>query len=127
MKTNPDFEKRPWGSYEVLSRSKLVSAVGASSDIVIKKITIESGKRVSYQSHNGRAEHWYVVSGSGVAVVDGVGREVREGDSVDVPLKTKHRIGSSGKESLVFIEIATGTVDEGDIIRYEDDFGRVNQ
>jgi mannose-6-phosphate isomerase-like protein (cupin superfamily) len=48
-------------------------------------------------------------------------------DSVYIPVKTKHRIKNiSETEPLVFIEIQTGeTLDENDIIRFEDTYGRV--
>jgi mannose-6-phosphate isomerase-like protein (cupin superfamily) len=48
-------------------------------------------------------------------------------DSVYIPVKTKHRIKNISEiEPLVFIEIQTGeTLDENDIIRFEDTYGRV--
>ena len=39
--------------------------------------------------------------------------------------KTIHRATAGGKEDLVFIETQIGECDEDDIIRLEDDYGRV--
>ena len=51
--------------------------------------------------------------------------EVTKGDSVDVPIGTKHRISCTTTDPLVVIEIQTGSsFDENDIVRHEDDFGR---
>ena len=41
-------------------------------------------------------------------------------------MKTKHRIQNDTDENMEFIEIQAGeNLDENDIIRYEDSYGRV--
>jgi mannose-6-phosphate isomerase len=113
------FEERPWGSFFILH---------ADDCCQIKKLVVNPGKRISLQSHQYRAEHWFIVSGKGTAELDGTKREVAPGDSVDVPIGSKHRISCSAFEPLVFIEVQTGTsFNEDDIVRYQDDFGRSNQ
>ena len=124
--TGPDFEQRPWGHYEVINRFPLLGHDGVSFDVVIKKIVVEPGKRLSYQSHQGRTEHWYIISGVGSVVINGVESLVKPGDAVDVPKGFYHRIGAHADTELVFIEVATGQVDEHDIVRHEDDFGRAD-
>jgi mannose-6-phosphate isomerase-like protein (cupin superfamily) len=52
---------------------------------------------------------------------------VESGDSIDVPIGSRYRISCGAFESLVFIEVVTGSsFAEDDIIRFEDDFGRIN-
>jgi len=86
---------------------------------------VNPGKRISLQSHKFRAEHWFVVSGQGTAEVDEKEITVGPGDSINVPIGSKHRISCAGASPLVFIEVQTGSsFAENDIIRYEDDFGR---
>jgi len=110
------FEERPWGNFTVLHTDE---------NCQVKKLVVNPGKRISLQSHKFRAEHWFIVSGQGVAELDGVEMQVQSGDSIDVPIGSKHRISSSSAEPLVFIEIQTGSsFSEDDIVRYEDDFGR---
>ena len=47
--------------------------------------------------------------------------------SAYVPLGAKHRLGNSGKDPLVIIEIQTGSyLGEDDIIRFQDHYGRAN-
>jgi mannose-6-phosphate isomerase-like protein (cupin superfamily) len=107
---------RPWGSYTVLD-----DADGHK----VKRIVVSPGKRLSYQRHARRAEHWFVVSGRGRVTLDGVIRELGPGDSIDIPLGTAHRIESVGDDDLVFIEVQRGDYfGEDDIVRLEDDFGR---
>ncbi len=111
-----DESTRPWGSYEILSEA---------DDFKAKTITVLPGKRLSYQRHEHRAEHWFVVKGSGTVVLDGVDKPVAAGDSVDIPLGAAHRMCNTGEQELVFVEVQTGTYfGEDDIVRLEDDFGR---
>ena len=107
---------RPWGRYEILSEAE---------DCKTKTITVAAGKRLSYQTHQHRAEHWFVVRGSGTVTLDGVDKDLAVGDSVDIPVGAAHRMSNSGTDELVFVEVQTGTYfGEDDIVRLEDDFGR---
>ena len=107
---------RPWGSYEVLSEA---------DGFKTKIIRVVPGKRLSYQQHEHRAEHWFVVTGNGTVVLDGADEPIAAGDSVDIPAGTAHRMCNTGEEELVFVEIQTGSYfGEDDIVRLEDDFGR---
>ncbi len=111
-----EHDERPWGSYTVL---------GDERDHKVKQIVVAPGKRLSYQRHAHRAEHWFVVRGGGVVTLDGEDRAVGVGDAVDIPLGGAHRISNTGSEELVFVEVQHGTsFDESDIERLEDDFGR---
>jgi mannose-6-phosphate isomerase len=111
-----EYDERPWGSYTVLE-----DAPGHK----VKRLEVLAGKRLSYQRHERRAEHWFVVRGDGVVTLDGVDHPVTMGTSIDIPLGAAHRIANTGAETLVFIEVQHGTYfGEDDIIRIEDDFGR---
>ncbi len=112
-----EHDERPWGTYTVLD-----DADGHK----VKRIVVRPGKRLSYQRHARRAEHWFVVSGRGRVTVDGEAREVGPGDSAEVPVGAAHRIESVGDADLVFIEVQRGDYfGEDDIVRLQDDFGRV--
>jgi len=112
-----NFEERPWGNYTVLI---------SDSTYQVKKLVVYPGKRLSLQSHKFRAEHWFIVSGKGIALLDGEEITLKAGDSIDVPIEAKHRISCSSEMELVFIEVQTGSsFDESDITRFDDDFGRL--
>ena len=120
-------ETRPWGTYEVLSVFK-EPCDGTDKDVIIKRIYVNPGKRLSLQSHTGRDESWFFVSGAGEVTVGDKQIKVKSEQSIFVPKETKHRISNVGsKTPLVLIEISTGYFDEDDIIRYEDDFGRAKK
>lgn len=111
-------DERPWGSYLVLDDEP---------GHKVKRITVRPGGRLSYQRHDHRSEHWFVVSGSGVVVLEDVEHAVDAGVAVDVPCGTAHRIQSTGDRDLVFIEVQHGDYfGEDDILRLDDDYGRVS-
>lgn len=108
--------ERPWGRYEVLQESATHK---------IKSIHVNPGMRLSYQRHQKRSEHWYVINGSGEVILDGATRLVSSGSVIEVPQGMLHRMSNTGSSELVFIEIQTGSYfGEDDIERIEDDFGR---
>jgi mannose-6-phosphate isomerase len=115
--TSPTFEQRPWGSYTVLDEGHHYK---------VKRLEVLPGKRLSYQKHTQRSEHWMVVQGNASVTLNGQEIPVGTGETVDVPLGAAHRITNPGSELLVLIEIQRGSyLGEDDIIRLQDDYGRV--
>jgi mannose-6-phosphate isomerase len=111
-----EHDERPWGSYTVLEDA---------SDHKVKRIEVLPGKRLSYQKHERRAEHWFVVRGNAIVTLDGVDIPVPLLHAIDIPRGSAHRIANAGDDLLVFIEVQHGDYfGEDDIIRLEDDFGR---
>jgi mannose-6-phosphate isomerase len=110
-------EVRPWGSFEVLD--------DAAAHWKVKYLTVHPGRRLSYQSHARRSEHWVVVQGTAEVLLDGVTHTLATGESIDVPVGARHRCANPGDVDLVFVEVQRGDYfGEDDIVRYEDDFGR---
>ena len=108
---------RPWGRYEVLQEAH---------NHKVKCIWVLPGKRLSYQRHQKRAEHWFIVAGDARITLDGDAFEMSAGDSIDIEIGVAHRIENIGTDELIFTEIQTGTYfGEDDIERLEDDFGRL--
>ena len=108
--------QRPWGSYTVLDEGTTHK---------VKRIRVLAGKRLSYQTHSRRAEHWFVVQGSGVVTLDGKTVVLTVGQAIDIPQGAAHRIENPGGDELIFIEVQRGSYfGEDDITRIEDDFGR---
>ena len=112
-------DQRPWGSYTVLEDGPTFK---------VKRIEVLPGKRLSYQRHARRSEHWFVVHGTAVVTLDGELREVSAGGSVDIPVGTAHRIENATEAPVVFVEVQHGDYfGEDDIVRLEDDYGRSGQ
>ena len=109
-------DERPWGSYTVLDDD------GTHK---VKRIMVLPGKRLSYQRHARRSEHWFMVRGTALVTVDGVQTELPAGGSVDIPVGSNHRIENATDTEVVFVEVQHGEYfGEDDIVRLEDDFGR---
>ena len=109
-------DTRPWGCYYVIHDEL---------NYKLKRIEVNPGKRLSYQYHHKRSETWTVVKGSGIFTLDGEDITLNQGDSVTIPKLSKHRIYNNNSESLIFIEVQTGTYfGEDDIVRLEDDYKR---
>jgi mannose-6-phosphate isomerase len=115
--TSPRFDQRPWGTFTVLDEGE---------DFKVKRIEVLPGKRLSYQKHAQRAEHWVVVQGSAKVTLDGRDILVAPGEAIDIAIGMAHRVENPGSEVLVFIEVQRGSyLGEDDIVRLQDDFGRV--
>ena len=116
MDININISHRPWGHYV-----KLFQEHG----VWVKRVEVNPGARLSLQRHKHRSEKWNIVSGEGLVILDKKEIKVGPGSVVDVPLGCLHRIGNTGKEKLVFIEVACGDyLSEDDIERLQDDFSR---
>lgn len=108
-------ENRPWGYYEVLYESDRSKT---------KIIHIEPNQKLSYQRHQKRHEHWFIVSGHPLVTINGKSQIMSPGHSIDIKAGDLHRIESQGKV-VEFIEVQTGTYfGEDDIERIEDEYGR---
>ena len=111
------YDERPWGSYTILDEAK---------NFKVKRIEVLPEKRLSYQRHEKRAEHWFIVQGTAKVTLNGTEILVKTGESVDIAIGTAHRVENPhSTEKLVFIETQTGSYfGEDDIERLDDDFGR---
>ena|SRR5215475_14166082 len=110
-------EERPWGNFTVLDEGETYK---------VKRIEVLAGKRLSYQKHSSRSEHWMIVAGRAKVTLDGRETIIATGGTVDIPIGAAHRIENVDDRTLVFIEIQRGSyLGEDDIQRLQDDFGRI--
>ena len=109
-------EYRPWGSFENLLDEEYCK---------VKRIIVKPEQRLSYQLHYKRSEVWVIVKGVATVTLNGKDKDYVEGEIVNIPVETKHRVQNNFTEDLIFIETQTGTYfGEDDIVRIEDDYGR---
>lgn len=109
--------KKPWGHFTNLLEENYTK---------VKKILIKPGHSPSYQYHFKRSEIWIIVKGEAKIKIEGINRNYKKGDVINIPLSAKHRISNIGGQDLIFIEIQLGTYfGEDDIIRLEDAYGRL--
>lgn len=114
---SPVYDERPWGNFTVLDEGV---------NYKVKRLEVLPGKRLSYQQHSRRAEHWFVISGTAKVTLNGVEMLVKAGEAIDIATGDAHRVENPDPNNvLIFIETQTGDYfGEDDIVRLDDDFGR---
>ena len=111
-------EKRPWGWFRTVYQAP---------EWKVKILHVNPGQRLSLQSHNWREEHWVVVEGMVTATVTDRIMRVGMGETLVIPLGAVHRIENKGTVPAIIVETQLGArCEEADIVRYQDDYGRVN-
>jgi mannose-1-phosphate guanylyltransferase/mannose-6-phosphate isomerase len=108
--------QRPWGSYTVLDKGP---------GYKIKLVEVLPKKRLSYQLHQSRSEHWVVLTGVAKVTKDDVVFEVEANDSTFIPPHVPHRLENPTDKLLKLIEVQSGRyLEEDDIVRLDDDYER---
>lgn len=107
---------RPWGTYTVLQEG---------DGFKVKRIEVKSNAKLSLQSHLYRSEHWIVVNGIANVTNGDEHLVLQPNQSTYIPAGNKHRLENSGEQTLVLIEVQSGTyLGEDDIQRFNDEYGR---
>ncbi|SDH35291.1 mannose-1-phosphate guanylyltransferase/mannose-6-phosphate isomerase [Pseudomonas abietaniphila] len=109
---------RPWGTYTTLENGERFK---------IKRIVVKPKASLSLQMHHHRSEHWIVVSGMAVVINDQQELMLNTNESTFIRAGHKHRLQNPGVIDLVLIEVQSGDyLGEDDIVRFEDNYGRVD-
>jgi|TARA_B110001450_G_C17667498_1_gene500281 mannose-1-phosphate guanylyltransferase len=110
---------RPWGKFD---------SIDSGPRYQVKRITVNSGAKLSVQMHHHRAEHWIVVSGTAQVTKGSETILLTENESIYLPLGIIHALENPGKMPLELIEVQSGAyLGEDDIVRFEDRYGRDNR
>ena len=110
---------RPWGNY---------FSVEEGLKWKIKKIEVNPGAALSLQKHQKRSEHWVVVKGTAKVQIEEKIFLLSENQSTYIPKGVKHRLSNPQKSPLIIIEVQSGSyLGEDDIIRFEDNYGRLSK
>ena len=113
-------EKRPWGEYQVIRDDEIFK---------MKKLTIKDGQSISLQYHKHRKEIWYVLTGSGTYVNQKEAKNIEysyygPGGLIEIPAGNIHKIKSEYLTTVFEIQIGD-YFGEDDIVRLEDQYGRI--
>lgn len=104
--------EREWGAYEVLEETPSYK---------IKRLVVNTGKKLSCQMHYHRSEHWTVVHGTAYVYIDLKPTLLMTGESIYVGAGIKHRLENPSQcIPLEVIEIQLGQYfNEDDIVRFD--------
>jgi mannose-1-phosphate guanylyltransferase/mannose-6-phosphate isomerase len=109
---------RPWGNYQDLD---------SGARFKVKRITVKPHSKLSLQRHRHRSEHWVVVKGRATVTQGESTIVLLENESTYIPAGTVHRLANEEDDPLEVVEVQTGELlDEGDIERLSDSFGRAD-
>lgn len=109
---------RPWGEWQVLD---------LQSHVVVKKLLVYPGGRISLQRHLHRTERWIVTEGVATVRCDNNIMHLNVGESIMIPCGSMHRLSNQGTAPVALIEVQIGNyLSEEDIERFNDDYGRVD-
>lgn len=111
-----DTDSRPWGSWVVLDKTP---------QILVKRLNVAPGKRISLQRHRFRSERWIVMEGEASVQRDGENILLHTGDGVMIPRNCLHRLANDTLQPIIVLEVQFGEMlSEDDIERFDDDYGR---
>ncbi len=117
MKHLSNITYKPWGRFDDLAESK--------GKWHLKLLVIKKGQQLSLQQHTRRNELWIIAEGK---------VQVRKSNKIyilapqkSIMIGTKEMHRAKALTDAVIIEISFGSHKERDIIRLEDDYGRVKQ
>lgn len=108
---------RPWGGYDIVFNNLHTWT---------KILHINPGERLSLQFHNFRDELWVPLDSGGNALIGGRAVDLLTDVCYVVPKRTAHRIMNPTDRIVRILEVATGAVDEQDIVRLADKYGRAD-
>ena len=108
---------RPWGWFDTID---------VGSRFKVKRIQVNPGASLSLQRHKKRAEHWVVVKGIAQVICGDKTISLHENESTFIPCGLTHRLFNPGEIPIEIIEVQTGDyLEEDDIERFEDNYGRM--
>ena len=90
------FAEKSWGSFRVLD---------VEENSMTIKVTLHSGHRMNYHSHDKRDEVWTVVSGKGRTIVDGMEQPVQTGDVITMAAGCKHTVIADTDLQLIEVQL----------------------
>ena len=109
---------RPWGEYEEINWGE---------NYKVKKISVNPGASLSLQLHNKRSEHWIVIKGTPTVTCGSEVKQLTENQTIFIPQGVKHRLQNKTDRKIEIIEMQYGSyLEEDDIVRFEDQYGRVD-
>jgi len=109
--------EKPWGSFDQYV---------LNAPCTVKILTCNPGERLSLQKHARRDEIWVALDDGAIVELDGKTLRLSKGQEAWLPQGCAHRLGcdATAPTSIRILEISLGNLDENDIERLEDIYGR---
>lgn len=104
---------RPWGYRELLK---------SEGSFMVRKVVIFPSKIMDIHKHTKRSEHWSVVSGTAIAMINGKKQILKKNMSAFVPIGIEHALLNETEENVIIIEVSIGeNINDRDFITVKGD------
>jgi mannose-6-phosphate isomerase-like protein (cupin superfamily) len=110
-------EEKPWGTKNEWLTGERFS---------MGQIHLLEGRRTSLHLHENQTHFWFVESGNGELILEDKIFYIGPGDSIHIDREETHRLSAMLGDMHVFY-VTSGRIQEDDVIRFEDDYGRVSE
>ncbi len=107
----------PWGTFRQLYHTP---------EAAVNLLTVAPHKRLSLQSHKERAEQWIILDEGARVQINDYTTFAPAGTEVWISVGDKHRLENISDKPMRVLEMVHGHWKREDIIRYADDFGRLD-
>ena len=108
---------RPWGYYTLMQQGE---------GFLTKCIVVNPEAKLSLQKHFHRSEHWVVLEGQALVIKGEEKYSLKPGDSINIGIEEIHSLQNPYEKPLKVLEVQKGDkLQEDDIVRLEDMYGRV--
>lgn len=104
------FAEKSWGTFKIID---------ADDNSLTIKVTLNSGSRMKYHSHERRDEVWNFIAGTGKVILDGVEKTVRAGDVIKIPCGCCHTVIADAPLKIIEVQLGEDITVEDKIIWQE--------
>ncbi|MCP3872542.1 MAG: cupin domain-containing protein [Desulfobacteraceae bacterium] len=95
---NTKFEK-----YDGFSTNLLIGEINSGSKEISIQITDVEPNEMQFLHSHVQEQCYYIISGTGLIIIDDLSKEVKEGDAIFIPSNSTHGIKSIGKTNLTYL------------------------
>lgn len=96
ISTEAMYAEKSWGTYMVID---------AEPGSMTVKLSMKAGNQMTYHSHNYREEVWTVISGTGIAIIDGMEQHLKAGDVLTIAAGCKHTLLATTDLGIVEVQL----------------------
>ncbi len=92
-----------FGKYDGFSTNLLIGELNSGSREISIQITDVDPDEMQFLHSHEQEQCYYIISGTGLMIIDDQNKEVKEGDAVFIPSNSIHRIKNIGNNKLTYL------------------------
>jgi mannose-6-phosphate isomerase-like protein (cupin superfamily) len=92
-----------FGKYDGFSTNLLIGEINSGSKEISIQITDVEPNGMQFLHSHRQEQCYYIISGSGLIIIDDLSKEVHEGDAIFIPSNSTHGIKNIRKTNLTYL------------------------